>query len=332
MKNNKIIFAKRPVGMPDNSCFEIIEDKIEKPNDGEVLLKTLYISVDPYIRGRMVERKSYIPPLQIGEVIASSGVAEVVESNTKLFKKGDYVTGRMNWEEYPIVNEKELRQIDPAIAPLQTHIGALGMTGLTAYFGIMDIGNPKPGETVVISGAAGAVGVVAGQIAKIMGCRVVGIAGSDEKAEYLVKELGFDAAINYKTAKDIREELKSACPDGIDIYFDNVGGAITDAALTLINDNARIPLCGQISHYNEPEPQSGPRLLGNVLIRAATIKGFLILQYASRFNEGIEKLAKWYKEGRIKAPETIVEGFENIPNAFIGLFTGSNLGKQIVKI
>jgi len=331
-KNMKITLAKRPIGMPDKSCFEFSETQAGQPAKGEVLVKTLYLSVDPYMRGRMNDAKSYMPPFNLNETITGSGVGEIIESNAEGFSEGDYVTGKFKWEKFPVLPVSDLRKVDSGAAPLTAYLNILGPTGLTAYFGIMDIGKPKPGETFVVSGAAGAVGSVAGQIAKLLGCRVVGIAGSDEKVQMLKEKFGFDEAINYKTEKDIKAALQKACPNGIDIYFDNVGGEISDAAISLINFGARIPLCGQIAYYNTTEELQGPRVTSTILLRMALMQGFLILNYAERFPEGLAKLAEWYKAGKLQMVESVTEGFENLPDAFLGLFTGKNTGKQVVKV
>jgi hypothetical protein len=280
----------------------------------------------------MNDRKSYVPPFQLNEVLNGGVVAEVIESKSNNFFNGDFVVGNLGWQDYSIAGEKEVRKINPEIAPVSTALGVLGMPGLTAYFGFLDIGKPKQDETVVVSGAAGAVGTVVGQIAKIHGCRVVGIAGSEKKTKYLIDELGFDFAINYRTASDLKKELNEVCPDGVDIYFDNVGGDISDAVLSLINNNARIVLCGQISLYNEKHIPMGPRIQPQLLTHSAMMKGFIVRNYADRFDEGLSQLAVWLKEKKLKYAENIVEGLENTPNAFIGLFAGENLGKQIVKV
>jgi NADPH:quinone reductase len=330
--NRQILFIKRPTGIPDENCFKMVTSEIPPTMNGQVLLRNQFISVDPYMRSRMNDRRSYVAPFQVNEVITGGVVGEVVESKSNNFVKGDFVVGNLGWQDYSTANEKEVRRIDPAIAPVSTALGVLGMPGLTAYFGLLDIGQPKRGETVVVSGAAGAVGMIVGQIAKIQGCRVVGIAGSDKKTKYLIDELGFDIALNYKTAFNLRRELKDACPEGVDVYFDNVGGEISDAVISLINNNARIPLCGQISLYNETQIPIGPRLEPRLLTFSALMKGFIVHNYADRFDEGLHRLAQWLKEKKLKYAENIVEGLENAPKAFIGLFAGENLGKQLVKI
>ncbi|MGD1045150.1 MAG: NADP-dependent oxidoreductase [Bacteroidota bacterium] len=330
--NRQILLVKRPVGIPNESCFKMVTSAIPQPMNGQVLLRTRFLSVDPYMRGRMNGRKSYVAPFQLNEVLNGGIVGEVVESKSNNFVKGDFVIGNLGWQDYSVAGEKEVRKINPELAPVSTALGVLGMPGLTAYFGLLDIGQPKSGETVVVSGAAGAVGMIVGQIAKIHGCRVVGIAGSDRKTKYLIDELGFDIAINYKTVPHLRKALKEACPNGVDIYFDNVGGDISDAVISLINNNARIPLCGQISLYNETQITMGPRLQPRLLTVSALMKGFIVRNYANRFDEGIRQLAKWLKEKKLKYAENVIEGLDNAPKAFIGLFAGDNLGKQLVKV
>ena len=267
----------------------------------------------------------------MGEVITSGAVGEVVESRSPQFKTGDTVTGMMGWRLYNVMKAAELRKVDARMTPVTISLGVLGIPGLTAYFGLLDIGQPKEGETVVVSGAAGAVGMTVCQIAKLQGCRAVGIAGSDEKNDYLKQELGVDATINYKSG-EVASALKEACPKGVDVYFDNVGGEVSDAVMPLLNHGARIVICGQISLYNLDKPDVGPRPQPYLLVNSALMKGFIITEYAARFPEGIVQLAQWLAAGKLKYVETIVEGFENTPQAFIGLFSGENLGKQIVKV
>jgi len=331
MPNKEIRFASRPAGVPTVDNFRIVDADTPPLNDGEVLVRTLYISVDPYLRGRMREGRSYVPPFQIGEVIRSGVVGEVIESRAPEFAPGDIVTGMLGWRVYNAAATPELRKVDPRVASITTALGVLGMPGLTAYFGLLDIGQPKEGETVVVSGAAGAVGTAVCQIAKIKGCRAVGIAGSDEKNQYLTAELGADAAVNYKNP-EMSQTLKQACPKGIDVYFDNVGGEISDAVMPLLNHGARIVLCGQISLYNLDKPDVGPRPQPFLLVNSALMKGFIITDYSARFAEGVMNLAQWLIAGKLKYAETVVEGFENTPQAFIGLFSGDNLGKQLVKV
>ncbi len=339
MQNKEIRLASRPAGMPTVDNFQIQDATMPQPQEGEVLVRTQYISVDPYLRGRMREGKSYIAPFEVGQVIQSGAVGEVMESKAPNFQTGDIVVGgALSWSLYATAKGTSLQKVNPNLAPVSTALGVLGMPGLTGYFGLLDIGHPRAGETVVVSGAAGAVGMVVCQIAKIKGCRVVAIAGGQDKTTYLLNELGVDAAINYKTANgykkvnDLRQELGAACPKGVDIYFDNVGGDISDAVMTLIAPGARIPICGQISVYNLEKPDVGLRPQPYLLVSSASMKGFIITQYMSEFGKGIAEMAQWLTEGKLKFTETVVEGFENTPRAFIGLFKGENLGKQIVKI
>jgi NADPH:quinone reductase len=332
MKNKQIMLASRPTGMPAMDNFATVEAEVPQPKDGEVLVRTLYLSVDPYMRGRMSDRKSYVAPFAVNEVMNGGVVGDVVESRSPAFKPGDVVTGQLGWQLYSVAQAEELRKVDPNLAPVTTALGVLGMPGLTAYFGLMDIGKPREGETVVVSGAAGAVGMTVCQIAKIKGCRVVGIAGSDEKNEYLEHELWVDSTINYKTVVDMKQALKDACPNGVDIYFDNVGGDVSDAVLPFINKAARIIICGQISLYNLEQPDVGPRPQPYLLVKSALMQGFIITDYAPRFAEGVKQLGQWLREGKMKYAENIVAGFENTPRAFLGLFSGENLGKQLVRV
>jgi NADPH-dependent curcumin reductase CurA len=330
--NRQITLASRPVGMPRPSDFKLVEQPAASPGDGELLVKALYISVDPYMRGRISDAKSYAAPVEIGGVMVGGVVGEVVESRNPKFAVGDIVQGEFGWQTYPITNGKGIRKVDPKIAPVSTSIGVLGMPGLTAYFGLLDIGKPKAGETVVVSGAAGAVGSIVGQIAKIKGCRVVGIAGTDEKVKYLVDELGFDAAFNYKKHPNYVEKLHELCPKGIDVYFDNVGGAVTDAVIPLLNTHARLSICGQISQYNLEKREVGPRWLWALIVKQARAEGFLVFQFADRFQEAAAEMAGWIRAGKLKFKEDIIEGFENLPRAFIGMLEGDNTGKRLVKV
>ena len=335
--NRKILLASRPTGMPTLDNFEIAPAEMPQPQEGEVLIRTLYLSVDPYMRGRMNEGKSYVPPFALHEVINGGGVGEVVESRSEAFQPGDIVTGQLDWQLYSVAQGAQganasIRKVDPTLAPVTTALGVLGMPGLTAYFGLLDIGQPAAGETVVVSGAAGAVGTLVCQIAKIKNCRVVAIAGSDEKNRYLTDELGVDVALNYKTSTDLRRALREACPGGVDVYFDNVGGEISDHVNALINHGARIVICGQISLYNLQRPDVGPRVQPYLLVKSALMRGFIVTDYAARTAEGIQQLGEWLAAGKLKYAESIVEGFENAPQAFLGLFTGDNLGKQLVKV
>ena len=330
MTTNRIILASRPQGMRTGANFRFETIELPVLADGEMLLKGLFYSVDPYMRGRMNDTKSYAPPFQLDQPIQGSVVAKVIESRSKDFKQGDIVAGFLPWQEQFISNGENLQKIDATIAPLSYYLSILGMTGLTAYFGLLDIGKPKANETVVVSGAAGAVGMVVGQIAKLQGCHVVGIAGSDEKIK-LLKDVGFDDVINYKTVTDIKKSVAGVCPNGVDVYFDNVGGEISDAVIANINFHARIVLCGQISLYNSTEIPVGPRLQPMLLTRSVLMQGFIIGNYQSRFPEGIHQLTKWVKENKLIFKETIVHGFDQLPAAFIGLFEGENIGKMIVE-
>jgi len=331
MTTKQIVLASRPKGMPGLDNFRTESFELPELQAGEVLLKGWYYSVDPYMRGRMNDAKSYVPPFEIGQPLTGSVIATVAESKSDNLKKGDIVFGALPWREEFIASEKEVKIIDTTIAPASNYLGILGMTGLTAYFGLMGIGKPKAGETVVVSGAAGAVGTVVGQIAKIHGCRVVGIAGSDEKIKLLKEEFGFDEAINYKTVTDIKKAISEACPNGIDIYFDNVGGEISDAVISHINFHARIPLCGQISLYNSTEIPMGPRLQPMLLTRSVLMQGFIVSNFKDQYTEGIKQLAQWLKEGKLKTTETIEHSFEKLPAALLGLFKGENIGKMIVE-
>ncbi len=332
MQTRTILFEKRPAGRPTSECFSFEEVSVPAPENGEILLKTHYVSVDPYLRGRMNTTKSYVAPLKTGEPMHSGVVAEVIESRNSAFKPGDFVSGTLNWSEYQTSKGKGLTRVDPEVAPLSAYQGILGMPGLTAYLGLLEIGRPRKGETLVVSGAAGAVGSVAGQIGRMMGCRVVGIAGSDQKTEMLKTTFGFDEAINYKTAKNIRKSIAKACPSGVDIYFDNVGGEISDGVIMNINTFARIIICGAISQYNETRITTGPRLQSVLLVNRALMQGFIVHDFAPKFPEAIQKLTTWFQEGKLKNQETIVEGFEKIPEAFMGLFDGVNKGKMMVHV
>ncbi|WP_046213736.1 NADP-dependent oxidoreductase [Paenibacillus wulumuqiensis] len=331
-QNEYIALASRPQGTPEMENFSFNKAELSSPEDGQLLVKTLYVSVDPYMRGRMKDAKSYAAPFQIGEPITGGSVGKVLSSKHPDYKEGDIIAGGWGWQRYAIIDGNGQRKVDPELAPITTALGVLGMTGLTAYYGTLRIGNPQPGETMVVSGAGGAVGMIAGQIGKIKGARVVGISGSDEKNRYLKEELGFDEVINYKTDQPIREALQKACPDGIDVYFENVGGDITDAVIEQLNRNARIPLCGQISLYNQENPEMGPRILPALLTRTVLLKGFLVGDYADENVQALQELGQWVREGKLKYKENIVEGFDRIPEAFLGLFTGENLGKQLVKV
>jgi leukotriene B4 12-hydroxydehydrogenase/15-oxo-prostaglandin 13-reductase len=329
--NRQFTLAARPIGMPKEADFRLAEAPMPSPAGGQVLLRTLYLSVDPYMRGRITGVKSYADPVEIGQVMVGGTVGKVVQSKNAKFQVEDIVEGYWGWQEFAVSDGQGLRKLDPSLAPVSTALGVLGMPGMTAYFGLLEICKPQAGETVVVSGAAGAVGSLVGQVAKIKGCRAVGIAGTDEKVGWLVNELGFDAAFNYKTTTDHVGELKKLCPKGVDCYFDNVGGKITEAVFALLNTKARISVCGQISQYNLAKPEPGPPLV-HLLVKQARAEGFLVFQFADRLQEGIAQMAKWIREGKIKYREEIMEGFENTPKAFIGLLRGENTGKMLVKV
>jgi NADPH-dependent curcumin reductase CurA len=328
--NTQVLFQNRPEGMPSESNFEIVQSRVPKAGDGQVLRRTIYLSLDPYMRGRMSTRKSYAEPATLGEPMVGSTISEVIESNNPRYHAGDFVLGFDGWQEYAVSDGKGLRKLDPAEAPISYAVGVLGMPGLTAYVGLLDIGRPKEGETVVVSAAAGAVGSIAGQIAKIKGCRVVGTAGTDEKCAFVVKDLGFDACINYKT-EELNEALKAACPGGIDIYFDNVGGPVLQAVLKRINVHARIPLIGLISQYNDSKLSPGPNL-GSVLSNRALIQGMIIFDHIDRMPAFLQDMSQWLREGKVLYREDVVQGLENAPRAFIGLLQGENIGKRIIQV
>lgn len=331
MEVRQIVLASRPKGMPTPDNFRIETIELPPLENEEVLVQGLYYSVDPYMRGRMNESKSYISHFEIDQPLSGGVVGQVLQSNVTDFKAGDHVLGHLPWQEQINAPTKLLKVVDPTMAPLSHYLGILGMPGMTAYFGLLDICKPKAGETGVVSGAAGAVGMVVGQLAKIHGCRIVGITGSDEKAHLLKSEFGFDETINYKTTPDLKEALIKACPSGINFYFDNVGGELSDAVLTHINTHARIAICGQISMYNTTAPSMGPRIQPLLLSRNALMQGFLVNNYQHRFDEGFRHMSRWINEGKLKYRETIVKGFNQLPHAFIGLFKGDNTGKMIVE-
>lgn len=331
MNAKQIVLASRPKGLPKKENFRTEITELPELKKGEVLVKGLFYSVDPYMRGRMNDSKSYVEPFQIDAPIAGGVVAEIEKSNSDEFKKGDKITGLLPWATETVTSAKYLTKIDTHLAPPGYFLGILGMPGLTALFGLREIGKPRPGETVVISGAAGAVGIVAGQIAKIKNCRVVGIAGTSEKIELLKNEFHFDEAINYKTTADMKDAIKKACPNGVDVYFDNVGGEISDAVLANINFLGRIVVCGQIALYNSTENPIGPRPQPILIAKSVLMQGFIVGDFQSKFKEGIQQLSLWLKEGKIKYKETIITGFDKLPEAFSGLFSGRNTGKMLVK-
>jgi len=332
IKNHQWCLASRPVGLTKESDFEWKETELKEILEGQLLIRVIYLSIDPTNRGWIKNTDSYLPSVGIGDVMRGIAIGVVEESKNTNFVAGDIVQGMLGWQEYLISNGEGLTKLPKDLpVPLTAHFGLFGHIGLSAYFGLLDIGKPKPGETLVVSAAAGAVGSLVGQIGKIMGCRVVGIAGTDEKCQWLTDELGFDAAINYKTESVFRR-LKEHCPDGIDVYFDNVGGNILDTVLALINIKARIVICGLISQYNSEKPVPGPYNYGNILIKRARVEGFIVLDYFDRAEEAISKLAGWYGEGKINYRVDVVDGLNNAPETMNRLFDGSHSGKLIVQV
>lgn len=329
--NKQQILTQRPVGLPDASTWALEEKAIPQIKEGEALVKIHYVSLDPAMRGWLRDAKSYIEPVGIGDVMRAGTVGEVVESKKAEMPLGTFWSGWGGVQQYVATDGKGWHQVDPKLAPLPMYIGTLGMPGMTAYFGLMDIGQPKPGETVVVSGAAGAVGSLVGQISKIKGCTVVGIAGGKDKCDYLLNELGFDGAIDYKE-DDLGKALKEKCPKGVDVYFDNVGGSILDAVLTKINMKARIVICGAISQYNNTTAINGPSNYLSLLVNRARMEGMVVFDYASRYGEAASEMAKWLQTGQLKSREHVVDGIENFHEAFLKLFSGEKLGKLVLKV
>jgi len=329
--NHQFRLAARPVGLPKRTDWSYTEEPARSPGDHEVLVKVMYLSLDPAMRGWMNEGKSYIPPVELGAVMRAGGVGRVIESRHASFKPGDYVYGTLNVQEYATLDGKSLTKVDPGFAPLPTWLGTLGMPGMTAYFGLLDVGKPKAGETVVVSGAAGAVGTVVGQIAKIKGCRVVGIAGGEEKCRYLTTELGFDAAIDYKS-EDVKKALRQHCPKGVDVYFDNVGGDILDIVLTQLARHARIVICGAISQYNSTTGVKGPANYMSLLVNRASMTGMVVFDYAERYAEAGREMAGWIAAGKLKTREDVVRGLETFPETLLKLFKGENFGKLVLEV
>jgi NADPH-dependent curcumin reductase CurA len=335
LKNRHVIMASRPVGEPKPSDFKLVEAPVPEPRGGEVLLRTLWLSLDPYMRGRMSAARSYSKPVEVGGVIVGGTVNEVVASRRPDFAAGDIVLGYAGWQDYAVSDGTGLRKLNPGGAPISTALGILGMPGMTAYTGLTIIGQPKPGETVVVAAAAGPVGSAVGQIAKIKGCRAVGIAGGPDKCRYLIEELGFDAVVDHRSPT-LADDLAKACPKGIDIYFENVGGAVCSAVLPLLNDFARVPVCGLIAHYNDtelpPGPDRMPQLMRNILTKRLTLRGFIVSDFAAHGAEFVRDMSTWLKEGKIKYREDVVEGLDKAPEAFIGLLKGRNFGKLLVRV
>ena len=330
--HRQIRLASRPTGYPSASDFRTVEAPVPEPGPGQLLVRVVYLSVDPYMRGRMSDARSYVPPVGLGDVMEGGTVGEVVRSSHPGFAVGDVVEGRLGWQEYAVSDGKGIRKIDPTAAPISTALGVLGMPGLTAYFGLLEVAQPKAGETVVVSAASGAVGGIVGQIAKLKGCRAVGLAGSDAKVDYLRRELGYDAGINYRTATDLDAALRAACPGGIDVYFDNVGGRITEAVSRHVNQFARFAICGLISQYNLTEPEVVPRNERFVLVNRVRIQGFLVFDFAARYKEGLAQLTEWVRDGRLKYREDIVDGLDRAPGALLDLMQGRNFGKKLVRV
>jgi hypothetical protein len=319
------------VGEPKESDFRLVEEAVPTPGAGQMLLRTLWLSLDPYMRGRMNAGKSYAPPVGIGDVMVGGTVTKVVASNLPGFAPGDIVEGRTGWQDYAVSDGVGLRKVDPSLGPLSTAVGVLGMPGMTAYTGLLNIGQPKPGETVVVAAASGAVGSVVGQIAKIKGCRAVGIAGGPQKCGYLTKELGFDAAIDYKN-EDVGKALRQHCPNGVNLYFDNVGGDLLDVVLAQLARFARVVICGAISQYNTTTGIKGPSNYLSLLINSARMEGFIVFNYASRYGEAAREMAGWMAAGKLKSKEDIVEGFHTFPETLLKLFRGENFGKLMLKL
>jgi NADPH-dependent curcumin reductase CurA len=332
VRNRQITLAARPKGFPQETDFRLKESPVAALEDGQLLIRTLMLSIDPYMRAAMNEQPPFGDPLPLGGVMVGGILGQVADSRHPRFRRGEYVEARLGWQEYAITDGTGVRKVDLKLGPPSTALYVLGMPGMTAYFGLLEVGRPNAGETVVVSAAAGAVGSLVGQIAKIKGCRAIGIAGSPEKVRSLTDEFGYDAAIDYKVEKDIAARLQALCPAGVDVYFDNVGGAVSDAVLRALNMHARIVVCGQISQYNLTQPENGPRTLPILLGRQARAEGFLVYSYASRFPEGVRQMSHWLKEGKLRYREHVIEGIENAPRALIGQLKGENIGKQLVKV
>lgn len=331
LNNRQFLLAQRPVGAVSQEHFQFDEQPLPALGEQQVRVQVHYLSLDPAMRGWMNDSKSYIAPVKIGEVMRSLGVGEVLESNDIRYPVGSFVSGALGVQSYYQGESSGLRQVDPALAPLPRYLSALGMTGMTAYFALLEVGQPKAGDTVVLSGAAGAVGSIAGQIAKLKGCRVVGIAGGQEKCRYLVDQLGFDGAIDYKS-EDVTEGLKRECPKGVDVYFDNVGGDILDAVLARLAPKARVVICGAISQYNNKTAVKGPSNYLSLLVNRARMEGFVVMDHAQGFPQAAQEMAGWLKSGQVKSKEHIIDGLENFPEALSKLFSGENFGKLILKV
>jgi hypothetical protein len=330
--SREIRLRSRPVGLPDAGDFELAEVRLPAPADGQVLVRNLYMSVDPYMRGRMNDRRSYVEPFQIGEALSGSCIGMVAESRYPGFRTGDIVHSPHGWREYSLSGPEGLRRIDPGPEPMRYHLGVLGLTGLTAYVGLFDIGRPKAGETVVVSAAAGAVGSVVCQLAKRMGCRAVGSAGTPGKVSWLIGEAGLDAAVNYRATADLAGDVGRLCPDGIDVAFENVGGAHLEAALRHLNPFGRLVLCGLIAQYNDAAAAAAPRNLANIITKRLTVGGFIVTDHLDRLPQFHADMRQWIAEGAIRQIDTVVDGLESAPQAFLDLFSGANIGKMIVRL
>jgi|SRR5579863_3306735 len=329
--NRQVTLAARPVGEPKESDFALVESEIPSPGEQEVLVRVLWVSLDPYQRGRMSDARSYAHPVEISGVMTAQAVGEVIETRSSRFQPGDTVLGPFGWQEFAVAPAHHLRLVDPQVAPISTALHVLGMTGLTAYFGLFEIGRPLPGDTVVVSAAAGAVGQIVGQLARIAGCRTIGIAGSKEKVDDLLSLYGYDAGIDYKNG-DLATSLRQDCAEGVDVYFDNVGGDVSTAVHRRLARNARVVVCGQIAEYNQTAGEGASRSLGFLIVQRARMEGFLVSDFAHRFEPALERLSKWLVEGRLTYREDVVDGIERAPRAFIGLLRGENRGKLLVKV
>ena len=329
-QNHQWQLTARPSGMVKRSDFTWTQEPMPAPGDGQILLRNRYISLDPAMRGWMNDARSYVPPVGLGEVMRAIAVGEVVTSRHPDWHEGDHAVGMLGLQEYGVLDAKAATKVDPKLAPLPVYLSALGMPGMTAYFGLLDVGAPQPGQTVVVSAASGAVGALVGQIAKIKGCRTVGLAGGEEKCRYVLDELGFDAVIDYKN-EDIGRKLSEHCPKGIDVYFDNVGGDILDAALARLARHARVVICGAISQYNNASV-TGPKNYLSLLVQHARMEGFVVFDYAKRYPDGMTDMAGWLRDGKLKSKEDVVEGLDNFPETLLKLFTGQNFGKLVLKV
>jgi NADPH-dependent curcumin reductase len=329
--NHQFLLAARPVGLPKPDDWSYTQAPVPEPGDGEVVVKVSYLSLDPAMRGWMNDMRSYVPPVGIGEVMRALGAGEVIASRNPDVSVGDHVTGLLGVQEYALVHGKAVLKVDTSLAPLPVYLGTLGMPGMTAYFGLLDIGRPKEGETVVVSGAAGAVGGIVGQIAKLKGCRVVGIAGGAEKCRHAIEELGFDAMIDYKS-EDVAARLREHCPQGVDIYFDNVGGEILDAVLAALARHARVIICGAISQYNVTEAVRGPSNYLSLLVNHASMTGFVVSDYGDRYAEGAKEMAQWLAAGELITREEVAQGIETFPDTLLRLFSGGNTGKLVLEV